>query len=284
MTAPSPLQQVQQQQQGQSAFSPQPAPNAPTHFHGGAQPSRTQAVPEQQGPDSAEQPQAQPQPQAPQQPQIDPRQLQMMQQKAQQLDQLQATIQEQYRLQQMRDQENQARTQFTSQREQIYRTAQSLPPEDAFAYVRQHEDQITANMLGTITQIRQQAEQEKYQAVAQVAAPLYGQQLAAQIGLPPGSEYAQRLQMLPPHLMDQYAPVIKREYDAAVAQQQQYAELQARLDQYERSQDANQMANSGVHQLSGAGGTPINDGANAQELDRASLDYLATLIPLDRIR
>ncbi len=146
-------------------------------------------------------------------------------------------------------QEEAAQAQFRSRRDTIYDTANRMPPEDAFQYIRRNEDQEIANLYNQIGQIRQASQQQAYQAVRQVSGPLYAQHLADTHQLP--KEYAQRLAMLPPEQMDGYLPVLKQEYQRSTQQQhqadQRYQDLLQRFDQLSRTQQAQGLMASGAH-------------------------------------
>lgn len=205
-------------------------------------------------PDSAASPQATPAP-AP----VIPPEYQQAMEKARQLDQVQAELQRLAADAQRQQAYQQAQQQFQSQRDQIYQVASGMTPEDGHAYIRRQEDQLHAAHLTRMQQIEQQAEQRMMAAVAQVAAPLYAQEIAKKNGLPP--EYADRLAMLNPQQMDAYLPVIKREFEAQQATAKQLADLKSQLDQFTRSQQASQAAQSPTGVATGAGSQP-SYGAN----------------------
>jgi hypothetical protein len=190
---------------------------------------------------------------APQQPDPTQAKLQQYEQAFSELQRLAAQAEQQR-------QEQQVAETFRSRRDQIYENARNLAlsPEDQMAYIRRHEDQEMAILQGAVGQIRQQAEQEKFRAVAAVAAPQYAAHLASQHRLP--AEYAQRLAMLPPQQMDSYVPVLVQEYQQRAQQEQRYNEVLTQLDQLRRSQQAGVMVASGAHTVTNATPTPASNG------------------------
>ncbi len=177
--------------------------------------------------------------------------------------------------QQRREQE--AERTFQSRRESIYETARNLAlsPEDQLAYIRRHEDQEVANLRAEVQRVRQEAEQQKYAAVAQIAGPMYAQNLARQHQLP--DEYAQRLAMLPPQQMDHYLPVLVQEYQQRQQQEQRYNEVLQQLDQLRRSQQAGAIAATGAHTVTNA--TPTPSSVQEYQVEAGSRDHLLGLDP-----
>lgn len=152
--------------------------------------------------------------------------------------------------------EQQIRQAAQSRIDMAYQMARDMEPEQALDYVRRVEDQERAGAYAQIQSIQQQAQRQVYEAVSHVAAPLYAQNLARQMGLP--QEYAERLAMIPPQQMDTYAPVLKREYDNAQAQDRRYQELLQRFDQLQRSQQAAAINQSGIGNVSSTTGVPVS--------------------------
>lgn len=175
--------------------------------------------------------------------------------------------------QQQRQQEDQRyQSEVQARLQTAYQTAENMEPTQAIEYIRRAEEHERALLAGRIRETEQQYEQRMMQTLAQVTAPLYAQELAKQNGLPP--EYAERLAALNPYQMDHYVPVLKREYEQTKAVQDQLKTVLARLEQYERNNQAEQLADSGVHTPGGTGASPAATGNGNANLDRGSREYL----------
>jgi hypothetical protein len=247
--------------QSLGADSP-PTAADPQGFPAGADPSQGLAPDQTGAPVAAETPPSTGEPQVPAPPEIDYRAaleaLAPQLQRAQQLEQTFAELQRQAALAQQAQAEQAARERATSQRDQIYRMAEQLPPEDAIAFIRRGEDQIVAEYEARVNQTAEQGRAQAVQIARALAAPLYAQHLAQQHGLPP--EAAEQLAMLPdPTQMDAYAPVLKRQHETAAKTvgelKRQYESVLKELDQVRRGQGAQGHIASGAH--APAGGTGV---------------------------
>lgn len=138
---------------------------------------------------------------------------------------------------------------------QARQVATNLDHDAALDYMARFHEQEIGQERAARAQQQQQAQWQQQAMIERVTAPLYAQHLATQHGLPP--EYAQRLGMLPDgRQMDAYLPVLKREHEAAQRQATEMATLRTQLDQFNRSLQANALAQNGAHVPSGVGVMP----------------------------
>lgn len=274
MTSPSPVQPPQ------SAFAPQPAvAPQPTAFPGlppqtvvtspVAPPAPTAAAP-------TPSPAAEPQPAAPEQPvvqtpPIDPVQHQLFAQKAAERDQIVRELQQLERQRQQQAEEQRVTDDLARRREMIYQTAKNLPPEEMETYIRNQENLVVADLIGRVQQTRQQMAAEAQQMLMQVSAPLYAQHLAQQHQLLP--EFAQQLAAFPPQQIDQMVPIILNAQRQELARRAEVDQLRAQIEQFQRSQGAQAQVETGVHELSGAGGSPVVAPGEGQ-YQPGSIDHL----------
>jgi hypothetical protein len=140
--------------------------------------------------------------------------------------------------------------------------AQNLAPEDGYAHLKRVYDAELARERQEKAQIAAQqqqaalAQQEQMrQAIERMTAPVYAKHLQQTHGLPP--EYEQRLAAYGDgHVMDRVLPGLKAEWQTRQADAQKIAALQAQLDQFSRSVQAQALAQSGAHVASGVGVAP----------------------------
>lgn len=179
---------------------------------------------------------------------------------------------QQLAVQQQRTQQEEAfKTEVQQRLEVAYRAAENMEPTQAIEHIKRAEEFERSRLAGRIRETEQQAEQRMMATLAQVTAPLYAQQLAKDNGLPP--EYAERLAALNPYQMDQYVPVLKREYESTKSVQDQLKSVLAKLEQYERSNQADQLAENGPT-LGGSGAAPASNRDGSNGLDKSSREYL----------
>lgn len=199
-------------------------------------------------------------------------QIQQLEARARQFDQVTQELTQLARQQEQSTREQAAATEAENRLNQAYQLAERMEPPEALTFLRNFQTQERARYEGQMRQIRTESEQQAMQMVAQVAAPLYAQDLAKQHGLPP--EYAQRLAMLPPQQMDIYVPVLKREHEASLATQNQLKQVLAELDQLKRNGQAQALATSGAHDGGNAGVSPVLPGTNGQGPVPGSREHL----------
>lgn len=175
--------------------------------------------------------------------------------------------------QQERTQREQAfQTEVQQRLQAAYQAAENMEPTQAIDHIRRAEEFERSRLAARIRETEQAAEQRLVQTLAQATAPLYARELAKQHGLP--DDYADRLAALNPYQMDQYVHVLKREYEGRKAVEDQLKTVLARLDQYERANQAEQLADSGVHTPGGTGAAPSATGNGSNGMDKGSREYL----------
>jgi hypothetical protein len=270
MTSPSPVQP--------SAFDPQTAAPAPTAFPGLVpQSMAVNPAPEPAPVVSAPVPGSEPPaPVAAQPPAIDPRAYEEGQRAKRQLEELQNQIRTEFAAAQARQEQEQAQNQLKSQREQIYQNASTLYADDpvkAMEYIRRNEDTVLAQALGRVEQVRQQMTQQTQAMLMQVAAPLYAQDLARQHNLLP--EYAQQLASYPPQMIDQMLPMVKQAQAQEIARKSEIEQMRAQLEQFTRSTQAAAVQQTGAHELSGTGASPVPP--TTGQIEPGSLDHLMSI-------
>lgn len=214
-----------------------------------------------------------PVPPSPPTPQFTAEQVAQWQRESQQFAQLQQELRQFAADQQRAQAEANAQRESDERVASIYTQAANMEPEAGFAFVRQQTGLEMARLRGEVQRIQQQSQQQMYAAVAQVAAPLYAQELAKKHGLP--AEYAERLAMLPPQQMDAFLPVLQREHQQNQQIQQQLQGALAQIDQLKRSQQAGALAGQGVQTGAGAGVSPVS--ANPGNVSAGSRDHLLSL-------
>lgn len=271
-------------QQRPSAFAPLPAAGTTSAFPG-LQPDSVVTPPQadQQGqqpaPGTAAEPQGQqaqtpPQPEQAQTPQYNPTEIERLRQAAARGAQLENEVRAFAATTARAQREQQEFQRVQSMREQIYQVARTtMEPAAGMDYIRQAEDRLHAEHLGRMRQIEQEAERDKWMAVSQVAAPLYAQQLAREHDLP--TDMMERLNMMAPQQMDAQLPLLLREKASRLEQDRKTAELQSQIDQLIRAQAANDQAQSGAHEMGGAGASPIP--SQQGEYRPGSLDHLMSM-------
>lgn len=177
-------------------------------------------------------------------------------------------------------QQQQAETEFRTAAQQridrAYQIAETMPPEDAFRYIRQVEDQERAGLHQTIQQVRQQAQVQTYQVAAQISAPLYAIELGKRYSLPP--DMVDRLQTIgDPRQMDGYLPALRAELSQRQQSDQKYQALLTQIDQLQRSQQANALDASGAHNPGNPGAPTITTPSGTFEA--GSRDHLLSKLP-----
>jgi hypothetical protein len=147
-----------------------------------------------------------------------------------------------------------------SRLDQAAQVAGNLAPEDGMAYIRRiYEAELAQERQDKLQTTQRMAQQYQAQAQAErelLATPVYARHLQETHGLPP--EYEQRLLAYGNgRAMDMALPGLKAEWQARQADQQRIAALQAQLDQFSRSVQAQALAQSGAHVASGVGVAPV---------------------------
>lgn len=157
--------------------------------------------------------------------------------------------------------------------DQYYQMASMMAPEDAFTYLRRMEDVERGNADQAVRAAVEMGQQRMMEAVTSVAGPLFAQDLAKQSGLP--AEYAERLAMFHPREMENYVPVLQREW---AEKQQTNAQLQwmwSQLDQMNRAQQAGFYAQSGAHTV--GTGNPVPAAGLAMPFEPGSREHLLSI-------
>lgn len=164
--------------------------------------------------------------------------------------------------------ESEARTAVQQRLDRAKQLFDTMPPEDGGRFLAQSYEQEMASLYGEIQRERQRAQQQVYQVAAQLSAPVYAEEVGRQHNLP--ADMVQRLRLMDPRLMDAQVPMLKAELAQRQEQDRKHQALLAQIDQLQRSQQAQAIADGGAHTV-GNGGSPsftspdgtTRDGSNA---------------------
>lgn len=176
-------------------------------------------------------------------------------QKAQAHDRLVEELRQLDEHQKQQRQQQQLVEQRNTRLQQAQTYAQNLTPEEGIAHMARVAQELVNQENAVLMQQAQQREAQMSQSFAQLAVPLYVAEIGAKLGL--RAEYQERLKQLPPNLVDQYLPMVLQEQRAADEMNAKFLQMQNQLAQLGLSQQAGQLAATGVHQPSAPGGSPV---------------------------
>jgi len=157
---------------------------------------------------------------------------------------------------------------------QAYTMAQSLPQDEANAYMARSVEALTQELAAGLNQLMQQQQQQLQDVVRVVAAPAYAHHVARQYGLP--QDAVDELQKFAPEEMEKAAQAIKRRLDEKAELLKQIQAIRAEVEQLRRGQVAQQVAASGAHTGGGTNAVPVQPGG---DYEPGSLEHLASLLP-----
>jgi hypothetical protein len=163
---------------------------------------------------------------------------------------------------QQQNQQQADRQAFEQRRQSILQRADTMRADEANRFIASEMDSLYDEFQNKTSQLQQSMEQRQMQVLRQVATPLYIDDLIKRNNLPPEAR-EDLMRFGDPDVAANAVPFIKRQYD-------ERKQLEERLEQLARSQQATQTAQSGVGRLGGYNGAPgaatdIPEGLSADE-------------------